>query len=531
MADLKRLEEAFMKAHKAGDTKAAGVLAAEIKRLRAQGRQAPAMDNMAVATDVAKSGGTGLLEGASSLVQLPRDAGNYLGGLATYGIDRMMGYTPEEATRRQQEYQAKMDEYQNSALVPSPAAVADKAVENFGGYQPQTTAGEYARTAGQFAPNALMGPGGIIRRGMSVALPAATSETAGQLTEGTQYEPLARVGGALVGGIASGVGASTSAAKDVLKQATKPENVRDKTRAAYDMLNRAGIKFDNYSYNTLVRDTDSLVAGFRTQAPLTRDAVDYLKTFRQNGIGFGDLEDVRKNVSRIIAEPNAMNADKEAARLVLEKIDDFYSSAPASSSLNVLPANRINTAVKNARELGRRNIILKDIEDMVMRGGYYKSGEESGLNNQFLNYLKKRSKYLTPQEREAFEAVGKGKGSLQNLVRIVGGFGIDPTRSGNLSKMLPFMGAGAGAGGAYATGSDPMTGLAIGLGAAGVASGLKVAGKQMIRNNVKQAQKVVAAGKPGQAAIDTAKKKASELAKAKAAISALLAAGTTPNRE
>jgi hypothetical protein len=42
MADMQQLENAFLKAHKAGDKKAAGVLAAEIKRQRASGSSAPA---------------------------------------------------------------------------------------------------------------------------------------------------------------------------------------------------------------------------------------------------------------------------------------------------------------------------------------------------------------------------------------------------------------------------------------------------------------------------------------------------------
>lgn len=42
MADLQQLERSFLQAHKAGDTKAAGVIAAEIKRQRAQGSSAPA---------------------------------------------------------------------------------------------------------------------------------------------------------------------------------------------------------------------------------------------------------------------------------------------------------------------------------------------------------------------------------------------------------------------------------------------------------------------------------------------------------
>lgn len=525
MADLKRLEDAFMKAHKAGDTKAAGVLAAEIKRLRAQGNTAEApTDYGAVAGDVAKSAGTGALEGFASLVQMPRDAGNWLGQQAGDFIDSMMGVSPEQSAKNR----ARAEEI-TSGMASNPANVADKTVEQFGGYEPQTTAGEYARTVGQMAPNALLGPGGVVRRTASVVLPGVASEAAGQATEGSQYEPLARAAGAVGGGLVSGIGASNSAAKAVLNAADSPETIPAKTRASYDLLKRAGVVFDSNTYNSLVNDADNLVAGFRTQAPLTKDAADYLASFGRNGIGFEDLEDVRKNVSRIIAEPNAMNADKEAARLLLEKIDDFYLTAPTMTNARVLPANKVNEAVRKAREYGRRNILLKDIDEMVRKGGYYKSGEESGLNNQFLNYLKKKSKYLTPAERDAFEAVGKGKNSLQNLVRIVGGFGIDPTRSGNLAKLLPFMGAGAGAGGAYATGQDPMTGLAIGLAATGAASGVKAVGKQMIRNNVNTAQKVVAAGKRGQAEMMAAKLKASQAAKAKAALNILLA--TTPNRE
>jgi hypothetical protein len=51
MADLKRLEAAFIKADRANDTRAASVLAAEIKRLR--GAQAPAPASAAPAEGAA----------------------------------------------------------------------------------------------------------------------------------------------------------------------------------------------------------------------------------------------------------------------------------------------------------------------------------------------------------------------------------------------------------------------------------------------------------------------------------------------
>jgi hypothetical protein len=77
------------------------------------------------------------------------------------------------------------------------------AVEQYTGpfYQPKTIIGDYARTAGEFVPGALLAPEGslaanAIRYGL---LPAFTSETAGQLTQGTAAEPWARTLGGILG--------------------------------------------------------------------------------------------------------------------------------------------------------------------------------------------------------------------------------------------------------------------------------------------------------------------------------------------
>ncbi|MGB1215593.1 MAG: hypothetical protein ACPG4X_19640 [Pikeienuella sp.] len=74
------------------------------------------------------------------------------------------------------------------------------------GYEPKTTAGEYARTLGQFAPAAALGPGRLAQRLAYTALPAIASETAGQFTKGSAVEPYARFGAAL-GGVVAAPGA------------------------------------------------------------------------------------------------------------------------------------------------------------------------------------------------------------------------------------------------------------------------------------------------------------------------------------
>lgn len=74
--------------------------------------------------------------------------------------------------------------------------------ESFIDYQPQTIVGDYTKTAGEFAPSALLGPG---RMGAKIATGAAAafgSETAGQFTKDSAAEPYARFAGAIIGGAA-----------------------------------------------------------------------------------------------------------------------------------------------------------------------------------------------------------------------------------------------------------------------------------------------------------------------------------------
>lgn len=69
-------------------------------------------------------------------------------------------------------------------------------------YHPQTTGGKYVNTIGEFLPAAMLGPGNAISKAIKFGvIPGAASEFAGQKTEGTPFEPYARAGGAVAGGI------------------------------------------------------------------------------------------------------------------------------------------------------------------------------------------------------------------------------------------------------------------------------------------------------------------------------------------
>lgn len=147
----------------------------------------------ATAMDVAKSIPAGIAKGVMGLATLP---GN-LEALATSGLDWALDKAGKPGLGKAI---GKANDYLGA---PYTSQDMQRDVEKVTGplYKPQTTAGKYAETIGEFAPNAAF-PGGMVNRAANVVAPAVASEAAGQAAEGTGYEPLARFGGAVAGAIA-----------------------------------------------------------------------------------------------------------------------------------------------------------------------------------------------------------------------------------------------------------------------------------------------------------------------------------------
>lgn len=88
--------------------------------------------------------------------------------------------------------------------IPSAAEIGQHGAEMVTGdfRKPQNMEERFADTLGEFSGGSLSGGGGILRTGARVLgsmIPAATSQTAGELTAGTKYEQIARLLGAGIG--------------------------------------------------------------------------------------------------------------------------------------------------------------------------------------------------------------------------------------------------------------------------------------------------------------------------------------------
>ena len=184
------------------------------------------------AEDVARSAGRGVAKGALGLATLPGTVRETAFAGAEKAAE-FFGASPEtiEGIRGAEETVQALPGFLGGGPSMSDAERDLEAV-GFKFSSPQTTAGEFAQTIGEFAPGAAF-PGSIPVRIAQVIAPALTSETAGQLTEGTELEPFARLAGAIFGG------ASIGAARRIISPSKPPT-----PEAAADIakLENAGVR-------------------------------------------------------------------------------------------------------------------------------------------------------------------------------------------------------------------------------------------------------------------------------------------------
>ncbi len=311
----------------------------------------PKIAPASIPEDVAKSAGSGLAQGTESLIGLPGDIGH----AADYGVlwaethaGQQLGLLPDGETA-----DSLMKKYRGSAMramlenMGASAKAVDTAAEftspttsqvagvahNLGvpEYTPQTTPGRYAQTIASFVPGALAMPEsgalGVLRGvqgaaktlGKNIATqavaPAIGSESAGYLTQGTPYEPYARVAGAFA------PSALNAGATPLLESMTKAGQLARAQRQF------TGMATDPYAVQR------ELAIARATQVP---------------GAGMGEVVPGSKPMTgALTGDLGLINATRES----VTNNSDLYHANPAGTGIDQQNAARV-AALRNVQTTG-----------------------------------------------------------------------------------------------------------------------------------------------------------------------------------
>lgn len=341
--------------------------------------------------DVIKSAAAGIGKGAISTAGLVGD----LGALAARGIDagaKKIGLNIPSL-------EAGREKLKSLPALPGPLAVLNapgsedinKLVKPVTGefHKPETRAGRYAETVGEFVPGMVAGPGGLMRRAITnVALPGIASETAGQITEGTKAEPYARVAGALTGAVLPSVAA----------RAITPLPANPARQRLVDILNQEGVT--------------SLTAGQRTGSNALRYAESALGDVP--GAGGPTANMTRRGVEQFTEAAMRRagagpNAGPEVLSANQRRLGDAFTDLSARNSLTMDQqfANDIRGVI---RDYGRvlpseqRERVYNVITDLAQQGNTI-PGEVYQATRSRLNRVANNARTTDPDFGQAIRGI------------------------------------------------------------------------------------------------------------------------------
>lgn len=415
-----------------------------------------------VVSDVAKSGAAGLAKGAIGLAGIPGDVaelaksgadwvGSKLPSIPSPAPDSILGHSlqflKDESAKSANLPAAQVGSGDlPGSYVPPTSAQLQKGVEGVTGefHKPQTTAGEYAQTVGEFAPGALAGGEGLLARiGKQAMAPAIASETAGQLTKGTAAEPYARIAGAVGGG---GLASALSRAPEVA--APTIEELKDAARAQYNHPDVKAVQINpdaatflhHWIQNDLENGTN---AGFRaSDQPKTFSAISELSNPNQSmarsvgsPVTIDDVSAVRKRLGRIASERDATGnptGDAAAASRAIDHVNTFLENLRQPD----LVAGNANRASEILQSAGQNWGAAKRAEEVATRAenariqaaSTYGGGNINNALRQALRPLAKndfqKARGFNQDERDALERAVTGSW-VGNTARQIGKLGPD----------------------------------------------------------------------------------------------------------
>lgn len=473
MATEAQLLAGLKAADAAGNTEDARHFADAIKAVRASAQTPPAQEPpgvMGTVVDMARAIPGGLAKGVTATAGIPGDVNALLSAGGDWALSKL-GMAPEDVKGFQQSRQDNAPAMQ----VPTSQALNDTVSKPFGGYyQPKTVPGEYTETVASFAPAALVGGGGgggiggnIARRVARAVVPGVASEAAGQATKDSdysEYEGLARAGGALAGGMLQG-GVEGLLGRPKAASAPSQDELGKLKSAAYKAAEQQGVVISPQSFQKFATDLgDDLTKNHVVQSELHKNALSALDVVQQEAavgkpLTLERADAIRQAINNAVEQAGTATngGDERLAMKIKGALDDYLDNLTPSDVVNGDPKVAV-PILREARSLAQRQFKGEEIQKLIdlaknqASSNFTGAGVEQALRVQFKNLNAKLIKYpsmakgFTDAEREAIATVAKG-GPMGNAMRWIGKWaptGVVPISAGAYLAGGP-MEAGIGA--------------------------------------------------------------------------------------
>jgi hypothetical protein len=383
------------------------------------------------AIDAARTIPGGLAQGAAAVAGLPGDVEEILNRFG----DKVTGITPEQRNISRQ--------YGLGQRLPTSAGINKVLSAPTGGYyQPKYTPGEYAQTVAEFAPGVFGGEGSWIKKGFNTAASALGSEALGRQAKGTMFETPLRIAGALIGHGASSKAqkvAETGSLTDLGAAEKATASVADKKTAAdtfYNAARNSGFTITNPSFDNFKNSILAMAKKEGITPGLTKKADELVNIINDTSgdISLSNLHDIRKIASKTTMVPDKQ--DRQAVRLVLDKVDDYISGLKRSDVTAGDPSTAV-AFLEEAKKLWRQGSQGDVIEQTIQ-----KARDKSGP---LLNDLDQQTRKAFQKLRDNARGFSRLDSEVQDAVKAVAsGSSLGHNIAYGFGKLFPTTSIGGG---------------------------------------------------------------------------------------
>lgn len=419
-------------------------------------------DQPSMVGDLVKSVGAGIRSGVEGMTALPGDL-NRLGGQGASWLAEQFGASPETASTVGN-VARRMSVFGGMPTGEQVAANANEAIGDTLKHTPQTTLGEYGKTAGEFLPAAMAGPGGIGRRLVTQALlPAMGSETAGQATEGTAMEPYARFAGGLAGGVAP----------TVIGRAISPMRISPERQAIVQSLQREGVDLTagQQSGSNKLRYMESELGGAAGQRMMERQGEQFTDAaMRRAGAGGrATTDNMAAMEARLgqgfddVSARNTVQADQRLADDMSRAMQEYATVLPEAQRDTIFRLGQ--NIVDRFRQGGGRlagDLYQKDRSRLsrMAKNSRQSDPDYSNALREMRNALDDAmTRSVRPEDAQQWQQLRREYGNMKTLERAATGAG-ENAAQGIISPAQLRNAATAGRRGQYARGEGDFDQLA-----------------------------------------------------------------------